>query len=317
MTITSVRQPSLQLVGTTLWPARRSPGGDAALWAGGVLALLALVSVGMAATREPDAGLLLLAILAMALGLAGGALLVWAIGYRRLGYLLTRDALLIDWLGTTVVVPYPAIDGIFSGQRLVGNASPAVPHWPGIYIGPGRARGIGRLRFFATSPDPSALTLITVEGGGVVVSARNPQEFRSALIQRVQDYGEVSPGDPSTWTEVASRRPPWTALTDRWLAGCVAAALLLLLVMLALLAFGIQGLPDQIPLRFDASGRPSQMGPRGDLLRLPLVGFLSLVVNAAAGAWLHARERLLARVLWVGAATVQAVLVVAVIRLLQ
>ena len=50
---------------------------------------------------------------------------------------------------------------------------------------------------------------------------------------------------------------------------------------------------------------------------LPLIGLIGLVVNSLLGIWVHPRERLLARLLWVGAASMQAVLVVAVVRLLQ
>ncbi|MDQ3809527.1 MAG: hypothetical protein M3336_04485, partial [Chloroflexota bacterium] len=184
-----------------------------------------------------------------------------------------------------------------------------------IYVGPGRARGIGRLRFFATSPDPSALTLIALEHSGIVVSARHPHEFRTALIQRIQEAG-----DHVGTKSVVRRGPsaaPWTAVYDRWLAGCLAFGLLVVLGILALIAQGFAALPPDIPVRFDATGATAQLAPRGDILRLPLLGLLGLGLNAAVGVWLHARERLLARLLWLGGAILQAALLVAVMRLLQ
>src|SRR5207248_6522491 len=114
----------------------------------------------------------------------------WGFAYRRLAYILTGEGLEVRWLGECVVLPYTAIDGIYTGQRLMGNAVPNVPRWPGIYVGPGRVRGLGRLHFFTTTPDPAALTLVTSENGGVVVSARSPQDFRSALIDQVVEHGE-------------------------------------------------------------------------------------------------------------------------------
>jgi Bacterial PH domain len=304
-------RPSTRLA--TTWPARRSAGGDAAVLAACAALAVALGLLALAAVQQPGPTMLGIAVLAAAFGLAGAALLVWGLAYRRLIYTLTDTSLHVRWLGHTVILPYAAIDGIYTGQRLVGHAAPGVPRWPGIFVGPGRLRGVGRLRFFTTSPDPAALTLITLEHGGLVVSARNPHDFRTALIQRVQDLGEDAPV-VGGWLDQPI--PMWSALTERWLLASVSAGVLLVLVVLALVALGLPNAGDIIPLHFDATGQPSQLGPKGDLLRLPALGLLLLVVNAALGIILHARDAVLARVLWVGGAVLQAALVVAVVRLL-
>jgi hypothetical protein len=296
------------------WPPRRSSGGDAALWVGAGACVLALAAFGFAATHEPGPAMLLWTVLALLLVLLGAAIVLWAIAYRQLTYRLGEDALEVDWCGFTIRAPYGAIDGVYSGQRLVGNAAPSVPTWPGIYVGPGRVRGIGRLRFFATSPDPSALTLITLEHGGLVVSARNPHDFRTALIERIQEAHQQAA--TRSWTRLPPSRAPWSAVRDHWFAICLGVGTLLLLIILALISLGVEGLPALIALRFDASGQASQLAPRGDLLRLPLFGLLGLAVNAAAGVWLHPTERLLARLLWLGGAVLQAMLLVAVVRLM-
>jgi hypothetical protein len=239
---------------------------------------------------------------------------LWALAYRRLVYTFTDSALEIEWLGHVTGVPYTAVDGIYTGQRLVGFATPTILSWPGIYVGPGRARGIGRLRFFATSPDPAALTLITHPHGGVVVSARNPHDFRLALIERIKDSAEQP--SVSTLTHQPPSSVPWSAVFDRWFAAALGLGVLLLLCIVAVIGFNFDALPADIPMRFDANGDPSQIGPRGDLLRLPLFGFVLLVADSALGIWLHARERLVARLLWLGAAVLEGVLLVALIRLL-
>jgi hypothetical protein len=261
--------------------------------------------------------MVLLALVASLLVLGGLAVAVWGLAYRRLAYVLTTDGLEIQWLGEGLIVPYTAIDGIYTGQRLVSGENPLarVPVWPGIHVGQTRVRGIGRLHFFTTSPDPGALTVVTFEGGGVVVSARTPQEFRTALIDRVVQGGETS--GPTSYARRPAHAAPWTTLRDAWFPGSLAAGVALLLVGLAVVALGYNNLPDQIPLRFDAVGRPTQIGPRSDLLHLPLIGLVGLLANWVLGVWIHARERLLARVLWAGAAIMQGVLVVAIVRLLQ
>jgi hypothetical protein len=297
------------------YPARRSTGGDAALWVALALAVLALVGLGVAVTREPGGSMVLWALGALVLGALAGGVGLWALAYRQLTYTLTERAVEIAWCGHTLAVPYGAIDGIYTGQRLVGSTTPNAPVWPGIYVGTGRVKGVGRLRFFTTSPDPAALTLITLEHGAVVVSARNPHDFRTALIDHMRDATDTS-GSASV-TRHPPRTAPWSAAYDLWLPGSMAVALVLFLGILAAIGLGFEGLPLDIPMRFDASGDPSQIAPRVDLLRLPLIGLLLLAGDTALGVWLHPMERLLARLLWVCGAVLQAVLLVAVVRLLQ
>ncbi len=300
-----------------VWLARRSTGGDAALWAGLGLGVLALAAFALGTVLGPSLGMVLWAVAGVALAVLGTGVALWGLAYRQLTYTLAESSLDITWLGRTTHVPYAAVDGVYTGQRLVGQAVPQVPVWPGIYVGPGRARGIGRLRFFATSPDPSALTLVALQHSGVVVSARNPHEFRLALIDRVQATPEAA--DPAATRPRLSmlERAPWSAVFDRWLPACVGVAALLLLVTLVTLVVGFDALPAQIALRFDASGQATQIAPKGDILRLPVIGFFGLLLNTALGGWLHARERLLARLLWLSAAVLQGLVLVAVVRLLQ
>jgi hypothetical protein len=296
------------------WPPRRSPGGDAAVWVAGALLFLAVAAVFVGSAAEPGGRMLLLCGVAAMLAAAGVVLLVLAIAYRRLAYSLTDSALRIEWLGRTVVVPYPAIQGIYTGQRLSGHATPSIPNWPGISVGAARVRGLGRLRFFATSTDQSMLTLITVEHGGVIVSARDPHEFRAALIERVEQ-SQVSDPDSHRLHQTVPTTTPWTALADPWLLIAAVVGTLFVLLVLAVIAFRFDLLPDSIALHFDGSGRPNNLAPKSDLLRLPLLGLTCLLVNWALGIWLHPRERLLARLLWVGGAIVQVVLLVGVLRM--
>jgi hypothetical protein len=291
------------------FPARRSRGGDVAVPLAGVLLFVALASLVLGASREPGPAMLVLCAVAGLLAIAGTFLLLWGIAYQRLAYALTESALRIDWLGRTLVVPYRAIQGIYTGQRLSGQATPGVPRWPGISVGPARRRGLGRLRFFATSTDQSLLTLITVEHGGVIVSAHDPTAFRAALIAHVEAYGEIADhaADSQIWQQKAPAVAPWTAFADGWLIACVAIGLLALLVLLGTITLRYDALPDLIPLRFE------QVEPKSGLLRLPLLGLVCLATNWVAGVLVHVRERVLARLLWLGGVVVQAVLLIGVL----
>jgi hypothetical protein len=211
-------------------------------------------------------------------------------------------------------VPYGAVQGIYTGQRLAGHAMPDIPRWPGINVGPARVRGLGRLRFFATSTDQAALTFITVEHGGVIVSAQDPQEFRAALIERVE-LSEAMSAEPVIWHQTPPTAAPWTALADAWLAVCAVLGTLMLLLVVAVVAVRFDALPPQIVMHFDANGAASQIASKFDLLRLPFFGLLVLVLDWLLGVVVHARDRLLARLLWLGGVLVQVVLLVGVLRL--
>jgi hypothetical protein len=265
-----------------------------------------------------------LALVGAILALVGGGILLWALSYRRLTYVLGPTSLDVPWLGERVVIPYTAIEGIYTGQRLAGHTAPSGLRWPGIVVGPGRApsadghdRSLGRLQFYATSVDPHSLTLVAVEGGALVVSARDPQGFRSALIDHVRRQDALTVGGVEESQLLPATTAPWSSLQDRWFWWCLGVALVLLLIALAAVAFRYGDLPELIPTRFDSGGRPNAIGPPSDLLRLPLGGLIVLLLNLGLGIWAHPRERVVARMLWVGSALVQAILLIAVVRLVQ
>jgi hypothetical protein len=278
--------------------------------------VVALVLLVLPAALAPGPTMLSVAVIGCVLVVVGCGLLVWAISYRRLSYALGPSALEVPWLGEQVVIPYAAIEGIYTGQRLVGQSAPRGLGWPGIYVGPGRLRDLGQLEFYATSTDPAALTLVAVEAGALVVSARDPQGFRASLIERVQGADAVlAPRDGSRIVPAATA--PWTTLRDRWFPWCLGVAVVLLLATLAAVTLRYADLPDLLPTRFDSGGRPNLLGPPTDLLRLPLGGLIVLVANVALGVWAHPRDRTVARMLWVGAALVEAILLIAMVRLVQ
>jgi hypothetical protein len=279
-----------------------------------LLLFVALAALVFGGSREPGPGMVFLCAFGAVLFGIGTALLLWALAYRRLAYVLTDSALRIQWLGRTLVVPYGAIQGIYTGQRLSGHSSASRLRWPGINVGSARVRGLGRLRYYATSTDQSLLTFITVEHGGVIVSANDPLEFRAALIDHVESSTDLS-RDPATWYMSPATTAPWTALTDSWLGFSIALGVLLVLIILTSIVVQYDSLPDQVVLRFDSSGNPSQITSKFDLLRLPLGGLVVLLVNWTLGIWVHPRDPLLARLLWVGGVVVQVVLLVGVLRL--
>jgi Bacterial PH domain len=315
----AVDDPTVPQASPVSWLPRRSAGGEVALWLGvGLVALGVIAVLLLAAPAALAIGptMLALALVACVLLVGGGALLLWAVSYRQLVYWLGPTTLEVPWLGERVVIPFAAIEGIYTGQRLAGQTAPRGLRWPGIYVGAARLPSLGYLQFYATSSDPAALTLVAVEGGALVVSARDPQGFRASLIERVRTADPLlAPEDGSRLVAAASA--PWTTVRDHWFPWCIGVAVVLLLVTLAVVTLRYAELPELIPIRFDSGGRVTATGPPADLLRLPLGGLIVLVANLALGVWAHPRDRVVARMLWVGAALVQAILLIAVARLVQ
>ena len=100
--------------------------------------------------------------------------------------------------------------------------------------------------------------------------------------------------------EMTLSLPPFTRAVIWLLAANTAVFLLLELFSIGLpdivrWVFDTLSLrPEQVVLHFDANGRPNDVAPRSDLLRLPLLGLTCLVINWVLGIWVHPRERSLA-----------------------
>jgi uncharacterized membrane protein len=134
------------------------------------------------------------------------------------------------------------------------------------------------------------------------------------LIERVEQ-SQSAASAAEIWVQTPPTEMPWTAIGDPWLLVCAIIGTLVLLLTVAVITSRFDALPEQLAMHFDATGRPNQIASKFDLLRLPLSAFFLMVLNLGLGVWLHPRQRLLARLLWVGGAILQVVLFVGVLRL--
>lgn len=302
---------------TSVWRPRPSRTGEAAPWIAAGLSALALLGWVLTGLQSPGVGLVASAGASALLAAAAGAALALAVGYRRLAYALEADGLRITWFGEAYLLPYAAIEGIYGGRRL-GPA--AVPPWrvgwPGLADGTARVEDLGTVRYFATRGRPGNLILITTASEAVALSPGDLAAFRAALIEHIQEGDDAPPWHGESVMRVAARRPPWSALHDRWMLPLLAAGAVLLLGVLGVISVPFDSLPDVVPLRFDAAGTATDLAPKADLLRLPLMGLLILFGNLALGTWNHPREPLLARLMWATATVLQGMLLVGVVRLL-
>jgi hypothetical protein len=84
--------------------------------------------------------------------------------------------------------------------------------------------------------------------------------------------------------------------------------------MVAYLYSQYEGLPDQIPVRWNAANDVAEWSGPGGLWRFPVIAAIVLAANTAVATMLVTVDRYLARLLLAGIPLVQLILFVALIR---
>lgn len=293
------------------WRTRGSHAGAFGLAAVTVLGLATLACL-LFAIRQPVGFFMFVGFLvALICGVVTLVVLVLAVGYFSLRYRFERDALLLRWLWQESVVPFGAIDGIYSGARLGQAMRVRGLNWPGYHVGVGRSRTMGLVRYYTTTNDLSGVVLIATAAETYAISPGDTAAFRRELIQRVEASEAVTED-----SLVATQRPT-SAVRDLWLAGLTASAVALLLVTMVYIWARWDGLPELITIHVSADGTPDQQGPREDVLRVPTIGAAILIANLGVGLALYGREHVAARMMWATAVVVQVVVLIGTARILH
>jgi hypothetical protein len=290
------------------WRPRRTPGGLLALG----VALLLLLAGGVALVWglwQPPGLVMLLPFgaAAIVLGVAA-AVAVAALGYFRLSYWLDPEQLSIRWAGATEVIPLDAIEGIYAGSRVGRLQQVRGLNWPGYHVGVVPNSALGPLRVFCTDLSIDALSVIVTAERTYLLSPTDPAEFRRELIQRIEATDTV----PTRSIPVARRGQG--GLPHPLLVATIAAAVALLVAVLTTTLANYQALPETIspPMLADTIS-----SSRTDVLRLPLLGAILLGVNLLLALALRARERGAIVLLCATACLIEAVILVATLRLLS
>lgn len=286
---------------------------------------------------DPQTGLRLGVVLIVAILLADGSLLTWAAshpvnvwtfvallgflcslifiglfaywlnGLARSGYVLDRNSLTIIWGPNEQIVPTPGIERVVRGEEVEGRIRFRGVRWPGHWRGYGEVEGLGPTLFYATVPPKQQIFIVT-PGLTYGISPEDREAFLQTLRTRIEM-------GPTQLIEAASSGPAvlrWDFWRDRLGLALLAVALLAVVALFGFLSARFPGLPRSLPLHFDAKGAPDRLAPQGQIFFLPLIGLLVLLANGTLGGALYRRERLLAYLLWSGAAMAQILLWVAV-----
>jgi len=215
-------------------------------------------------------------------------------------YTLSRRGLELRWGLRREVIPMPEIEWI----RPVSDFKSKLPlpafSLPGVYFGKKQVAGLGAVDFAAT--ERHQFLLVACNGRYFVISPQEEQEFLD-LFERLTELGSLesviskSEGFGTLWHRV------WSDSTTRWLLlGGLAANTALMVLALAL-----------VRLQPNITWTTLETVPSQRLLLLPLLGLLTWLMDACAGAAFTLRgtlEKPMVYLLW-GMPTILALLLAA------
>jgi hypothetical protein len=253
--------------------------------------------------------------------LCGGLILFfvlayWLVGRLTLRYTVTRDGLVLQWAASRTSVPMGEITHILQGRPYAEPLHGL--RWPGHEVGrttlvadDGSRR---ELLVLATVPPEGQLIVMTPS----VAYALSPAD-RSAFVRELMARRRMGP---------VQQLPHGTAhpvlgrlgiVRDALAIRLLAAGLVANVLAFAWLIWQYPSLPAQVALWFGfdtATGRPAAiLQPLALAWQLPAIGFLAWALDAGAAGVVHARARLGAELLALGALLLQLVVIVTLLRM--
>ncbi|NPV09800.1 MAG: DUF1648 domain-containing protein [Anaerolineae bacterium] len=231
---------------------------------------------------------------------------LYTMGFQSLTYYLDRNGLVVQLGPWRLPISMDAIEGIYASPQDGHGAPFRGLRLPGHNVGVGQLSDGSRAVFLATAP-PEECLYVRTRTAVYALSPADPDSFLKAY-EAERQLRPLRPLPEGLQMPLWLRALVWRdrlglALT----VGTVATSLLLLGMCFWL----YPSLPPEVPMHFDALGRPDRMAPPGSIFYLPLVGSLVLFVNYALAIPLYRYERLLSYFLWGGAGLVQIVLILA------
>ncbi|NLE44496.1 MAG: DUF1648 domain-containing protein [Chloroflexi bacterium] len=271
----------------------------------GIVLMVLVVTLGgalvwFAITRPLNFGTFLLGLaVLLCLGLVG-LMAYWLYGLARSNYALDRNALVIHWGINEQTIPTQQVQRVVLGEEITGHIRFRGGLWPGHCVGYGELPEIGTTLFYGTAR-PRQQVFIVTPGLTYGISPADRDAFIESLNKRIEM-------GPTQTVEQSSKRPrmlEWPIWQDRLALGLLVSSALLLLGLVGLLSYRFPGLPDLVPLHFDALGLPDRIGSRAYVFIIPTIGLLALMLNGALGWILQRVDRIASYLLWGGAILVQ------------
>ena len=161
------------------------------------------------------------------------------------------------------------------------------------------------------SPSSSSFDL-NARPDDALVSQRASEQRRDTIARPSQPRERITSGSIQHIYEQLFRRE---LLGDRVASNLIAMGVAIPLLMAAYLFSQYEGVPNPVPLHWDALGDVDRVGEPSALWLLPIMGAIVLVVNTFAATLLMAVDRFLARLILLAVPIVQIVAFIALVRL--
>jgi len=279
------------------------------LVASGTLLLLATGLAGSAFVLPFGGSAFALAVLATGVLATCAYLLYRTLIGLTLSYWVDRNGVTVAWWFVRYVIPMTHIQQIILGAPDRGPGPWWT--WPSRYVAMLNSGFHAPVLSLATRPLPEQLLLVTPDGM-VGLSPADPQGFLAALQERFR-LGPTRQLTPGWRLPRIAHSSVWR---DRLGLSLLALGLLGALALLGWLSVAYSGLPEQLPLHFDAQGIADRIGPRSGLLVLPIIALLTWAVNGLWGGWAYPRQPASAYLLWAGTLIVQILVGIALAELM-
>jgi len=304
-------------IGGVIFGALPGATGTVALVLWGIVAVLALVVLGL-------------------------AILLW--GYFSLGYRLDEadgGALVIRWAWRTIRLPIAEIEYLGPARQILGDQpAPRLWPWPGYYLNAFTDAALGRIRLFATLPLRRQIIVCSARGS-FGISPDRPAAFAAhftALNEAIERDGPLPtmslpvPAPIVIEEEEEAAYPSSIAIGQRafqertggqtlsLFADRPSVSLLLLggalvATMLWFILIRFDAVPQTLPLHYNLNGRPDRIGTPREIFYFPLIAALITIANFAL-AWSVIRfDRFAARLLLSGTCLAQLVAWVALLKI--
>ena len=202
-------------------------------------------------------------------------------------YSLNRDGFYLRWGISTDQIPIAAIEQVSLQTQHPEVTRPKLGvWWPGCVVGQSETTDYGLVEFF-TASNSKGNVMIHLDDRIIVISPPDVPDFIQAFSEIVQMGSLEEIPEHSQRPDFFSARL-WA---DRYARGLILVGLVLILALLAYLAYRVSSLPSLVPFGFDQDGVPDLFVPPARLLLLPLVGGGFWLADLVIGSWLHRRER--------------------------
>ncbi|MHB0857409.1 MAG: PH domain-containing protein [Anaerolineae bacterium] len=216
-----------------------------------------------------------------------GLWVYWYYGLLKLSYQMDRNALLIDCGSPRHRIPMDSIQGIVPGRDVAIAQGFRGVGWPGYMMGQTHLEDSRPLLVCSTEPLDQVLVVLT-DSTCYAISPPDAERFVEGFNRRKALEPIHAMPQAVEYAPVAD----WSIWRDYRFWALLATAFLLNAILAGIIASVYQGLPERIPLHFDALGRTDRISAKSGLLVLPAIGTLALVVNGVIGFVVHRWERL-------------------------